>query len=128
MVADQTAYSLLAMTDAEIDVGMLLQERFAVLVETELRHSVNPKAKPEPSQQLDVADSTLPPALQMLKAQRHITPPLRKRVNEPHGLSLSQLGNVVVKAKDLLVIFHNFTISQFYNLSSIVRLSNCQIS
>lgn len=98
-VTDEATDSLLAMTDAEINVGIVFQERFAVLVEFKLRLPVNAEAEAESPQQFRVSDSTLSPTLQVLEAQRLFAPPFGQRGYEPFRLRLGEFRYVVVDAE-----------------------------
>ena len=105
-IADKAPNSFLAMTDAEVNVGMFFQIRFAVFVIGKGRHFINVEAFAKPSKELDITDGTLLSALQLLVAQSLFPSPFRQRIDEPLCLFFAQVGNMVVKTKDVLQPFN----------------------
>ena len=112
-VADETADSLPAMTDAEVDIGMLRQIGFAVLVIGETGLAINAKADAKPSQQFNIPYGTLSPTLQVFKPQSRLASPFGQRSDESLRLCLAQVLNVIVDAEDFPAYgAHRICISQ----------------
>lgn len=62
-------------------------------------HFVDAKTLPKPSQQLNIANRALFPALQLPVTQCLFPSPFRKGVDESHDLLFAKVGNMVVDVK-----------------------------
>lgn len=100
-IADKASHRLPAMTDAEVNIRMLLQDGLLVFIIGKGRHALNAKTEAKPPQQFHIAHGTLSPTLQMLVPPRCFATPFRQRGYEPFRLSLTQILNMVVDAENV---------------------------
>lgn len=98
-IAEETPYSLFAMTYTKMDIWMAWQIWFTVFIIGKSWHFVDAKTLPKPSQQLNIANCTLLPALQLPVTQCLFLSPFRKGVDESHDLLFAEVGNMVVDVK-----------------------------
>ena len=99
-LTDQTADGFFAMTDAEVYLGVLCEERLAVLVEAEGWFAADAEELSKPSKQFDVAHSTVASALRKLEAQGSFASPFGQKAEKHFRLRFAHCRDMVVDAEN----------------------------